>query len=185
MREIVNFQNIESAIQECIANKIDDAIYHIHKQPLVFASKSNDVNYEYCQSHNIDVISSFNMGGTIVSNTGDIDMAIFKQDGWDVGRTLLTKIYEWLANKNINAKVMGNDIIVDEKYKVVSFASINTGDKFIYTCVHISFNPNVELIGNICSKEMIKVPKALTEYGITQQQIIDFIKEVLTNANNI
>lgn len=175
----VEINDIEKELINLSTNKNEDCIYCIHENPLVFRSKNNDVNDEYCIKNNIQICNSFNMGGTIVANTGDIDIAIFKKEGWDIGRNLLQFLCEKLRTYIPNIKVDGNDIITDEKYKVISNASINVGERYIYTCVHISFNPNIELIKNTCNKPMVKIPKGLNSYNISQNYILNIISQFL------
>ena len=81
--------------------------------------------------------------------------------------------------KGLSAKINGNDIIIDELYKVISYASINVGDRIIYTCVHISMNANIEHIKNICRKSMSKIPKGLNYYNVYDYEILNILKNNL------
>lgn len=177
MRELLvdNGIQVQQELQKLIAGKIEDAFYYIHKTPLVIPSKTNDVNVEYCTANNIPIVSAFNMGGTIVANTGDIDIAIFKYNGWNMGKDFLSYLKYNLSKFIPNIKIDGNDLIADNKYKIVSHASINLGSGFIYTVIHISMNPNIEQIQNICSKPMVKIPKGLSDYGFTTHDITTLI----------
>ena len=75
--------------------------------------------------------------------------------------------------------VSAYDFIVDGKYKVASCSSINAGDNFIYTGFHFSVNVNLEHIKNICQKPMVKIPKGLSDYGVTSNQIVEFLSSLL------
>ena len=110
MRKI-EVSEIEKELNYLITNEIEDVMYCIHKKPLVFRSASNDVADDYCIQNNIDVCKSFNMGGTIVANTGDIDMAILLREGWNIGKYFLQHIKKILENKISDLTIDGNDCV--------------------------------------------------------------------------
>lgn len=169
-------KDVEQETIRVLKNKIDNYVaYCIHDGDWVWASKNAEIDRAYCASNNINVSESYNMGGTIVASKGDVDIALFKTDGWDIGEKVLACLKETLQDIVPNLTIAGNDLLIDNQYKVASHASINTGDKLIYTVVHISISPNIELIKNICTKPMIKIPKGLGEYGITGEDIVQFI----------
>lgn len=180
MRKVL-VKDIETELTNLIKNEIEDVIYCIHEQPLVFKSKQAEINNEYCSKNNFEICNSFNMGGIIVANSGDIDMAIMKKDGWKVGENLLAYLKDKLQNKIPNIVIDKNDLLVDGKYKIISYASINANNRLVYTCVHISFNPDINAIENICIKPMTKIPKGLSDYGITRDEIINVIESYIEN----
>lgn len=61
-------------------------------------------------------------------------------------------------------------------YKCFGFATNYLADygKLLTTC-HFTLSVNIDLIKAICTKPMVKVPKGLADYGITQQEVIEFI----------
>ena len=98
---------------------------------------------------------------------------------------------DWLKSKGLNAEYVSNDIVVDG-YKVCGMAITRYG-RIDYTAGFIGINTNLDNIKAICKKPMVKVPKGLSEYGITteeaEQMFLDFCekdasatKEILRNA---
>lgn len=175
----VEVKDIEKELKALIDPRNEGCIYCIHDKPLVFKSKEGIINEYYCEEHCLGICNSFNMGGIIVANTGDINMAIMKDEGWSVGDDLLRKLAAWMYNKGINVSINNNDLLIDDTYKVISYASINANNRLVYTCVHISINPNIEHICNVCMKPMNKIPKGLQEYGITAEEIISEISKIV------
>ena len=172
----VNSENILSELINALNQKYDNFVaYSIENMPIVFRSKSNDVDMDYCNNNNIYVMDSNNFGGTIVSNIGDVDVAIFKREGWNVGVDVLTALKNFLSSK-VQLRMVGNDLLTEQGDKVISYASVNTGDRIIYTVLHISFNPNLEMIKNICSKEMKKTPAGLLQFGVTQDEVVNYLE---------
>lgn len=177
MREIKT-NEIQSELLNLTRTQTEDVIYCVYDNPVVFRSLSNDVNIDYCMQNNITVIDTGNMGGTIVANAGDMGVAILKKEGWTIGADTLNYLCEKLKDRIPNLRVDGNDLIGEENFKLTSYASFNVGNRVIYTIIAISFNPNIEHISNICSKPMNKIPKGLSDYGITREEIVDFINTI-------
>ena len=99
---------------------------------------------------------------------------------WDSGQqakrfrqTFMCKLKNYLTDKGLNCKIAENDLLVDG-YKCGSYMSRNI-DGVIYTAIHISINMDVDLIKSICTKPMVKIPKGLSEFGITTDEIKNFI----------
>lgn len=180
MRKVL-VEDIEKELTSLIQSGTEDIIYCIHEQPLVFKSKQAEINNEYCVNNNYQICNSFNMGGIIVANSGDMDIAIMKKEGWNVGENLLLVLKDKLQSKIPNLSIHSNDLLVDGKYKIISYASINANSRLIYTCVHISFNPDINAIENICTKPMNKIPKGLSEYGVTTEEVVKFLEDLLIN----
>lgn len=173
----VKVKDIEKELLNLFNSKKEDIIWCIHEKPLVFKSKLAQLDELWCINNNVEICNSFNFGGTIISDTNDINAAIMRQDGWSVGQELLALFQQELSNKIPELSIDGNDLLYQEKYKLISYASVNTGEGFIYTCWHISFNPNVDLIQNICTKPMLKVPMGLDKFNITHKDIIDIMQK--------
>lgn len=154
--------------------------YLIVDTPIVLVHRKSQVDEELCQKLGYYVIESFNNGGTIVSNPGDFMIAHFDrpQNGWYA--KFVSYFVNWLKNKGLNAELVNNDILVDG-YKVCG-TCITTYGRVDYTGFAISVNVNLDDIKAICRKPMQKIPKGLSEFGITtedvEQMFIDFCTEV-------
>lgn len=179
IREL-KIENLQKELNEIIANKEECFAYCIPDGNYVFRDKKNQLNETYCNEHNIAIIDAHSMGGAIVMSEGDIEIGIFRHNGWDDLNKFGEALASYLATKINNVKFVDNDIIVDDIYKCAGTYSVNlTGtmeDNFILSACHISINMNLELIKNICTKPMTKIPKGLSDYGITTEQIVNFLK---------
>ena len=60
-----------------------------------------------------------------------------------------------------------------DNYKVASGCECMEGD-FLYMGYQISIYQDIEIIKHACNKPMIKIPKALSEYGITTEEMLSF-----------
>lgn len=136
------------------------------------------VDEELCYSLGYRVQEFLYDGGVIVVEVGDIDIADFGKLGNTFKDDFLTYLTEWLVQRGLNAKFENNDVLVDD-YKVCGAGGRrHTG--IDYTTIHIGINTNVENIGKICTKEMRKIPKGLSEYGITSEDIRKVFTEFCT-----
>lgn len=174
-------QNIIEGFNDIISNKKQCFIYGIPDDKYVFKGTTELCNCEYCQENDIKILPIPNEGGVIVLSKGDVEIGIFKDNGWDVCNNFIKTLCERLIEKVPNIEVVGNDLIIDGKYKCAGSSSRNLGDArkpYIYTAIHISLSVDLELIKHICQKEMKKIPKGLVEYGINTEEIVELIKNI-------
>lgn len=174
----INNKNYLSVFNDTLLNKKERILLGV-ADDFVVLKGNNCINESYCKQNNLDVYKSQHMGGCIVVGRGDVEFNIFRHNGWNDGEYYSKKILEFLKTKIDNIDIKDNDFLVDNIYKVASYSSVNAGGEFIYTGFHFSVNVNLQHIKNICTKPMNKIPKGLSEYDITSQQIIDYIKEML------
>ena len=145
---------------------------------------ANDINLDYCREHNIKAFDLKRSGGAIVHFNGNVGWADIRSNRVpstetlkDIAKEFAKDLADYLKEKNIKATIEGNDITVDG-FKVASGCSINLKPDYKRTFYgfEININCDVELIKNICKKEMVKVPKGLAEYGITTEEIETFVE---------
>lgn len=149
----------------------------------VHTGNENDCNYEYCEQHNIPVYDLHRSGGTIVCCDGTIGVALIAnvENGW-MHNKFTDAFIQFLNSKGINnISVDDNDILVDG-YKVASSVEkrVNENLSMIFGGYLISYDVNLEAIQNICTKQIVKTPRGLVNWGITKQEIIDWVDEYFT-----
>lgn len=174
-------QNIVEGFHNVISNRKQCFVYGIPDNNYVFQGTTAMCDCEYCEENNIKILPIPNEGGVIVLSKGDVEIGIFKDNGWNVCSNYMKELCERLKEKVPNIEIEGNDLIIDGKYKCAGSSSRNLGDAknpYIYTAVHISLSVNLELINHICKKEMIKIPTGLGQYGITTEDLVDIIIDI-------
>lgn len=170
----LNSRNIIDGFNTIINEKKECAVYGIPDKHFVFKGTSDLINLEYCEENQIELLQIPNEGGVIVLSEGDFEIGIFKYNGWDIHTDLIEFFQRELSKTIQNIIVLDNDLIVDNEYKVAGLSSRHLGNNYVYTAMHISVNVDLDLINNICTKEMKKIPKGLSNYGITT----DYIKQL-------
>jgi hypothetical protein len=177
-------RNFMEVLTDAIVNKKEIAYGGIGDEEIVLTGRNNQINDNYCIKNNIRVEHTANEGGTIVVQDGDIEFGFFKYNGFDDGLEVMTRICDKLKETlGDRITINSNDLFVDGKYKVGSYSSVNVGDRLIYTGCHISMSVNIEHIQNICLKEMKKIPKGLSDYGIDVYELYEYIEKVLKEVN--
>ena len=143
--------------------------YVVVERPVAIVHRKSQVDEALCESMGYDVVESYNNAGTIISNEGDVLVGNFAQpeNGWY--DRFIAYFIDWLKAKGLNAVYESNDILVDG-YKVCGMCITRYG-RIDYTGGIISMNVNLEHIKAICRKPMKKVPKGLSDYGITTEEV--------------
>lgn len=137
-------------------------------------------NFDYCEKNNIPCVDIGRRGGTFVVNKGDIGFGyITKGIDNTIGKFIHSKFIEFLKGKGLNVTSNSNDILVDG-YKVFGWASNYYKDfGAIYITAHFTLSVDLELIKNVCTKPMNKVPKGLSDFGLTREDILSFIERTV------
>jgi hypothetical protein len=147
--------------------------------PVAIVHRKTQVDEALCEEMGYEIVESYNNAGTIVSNAGDVLIGHFYEpnNGWY--DRFIAYFLDWLKAKGLNAVYESNDILVDG-YKVCGMCITRYG-RIDYTGGIISVNVNLDHIKAICKKPMKKVPKGLSEYGITSEEVeqmfLDFCKQ--------
>ena len=93
---------------------------------------------------------------------------------------LTERILSALRDKGLKVYFDGNDILVDNLYKIASSGTRRLGD-LLFCTFHISYEVDLELIRQICTKPMVKTPKGFKDYGFTQEDVLNIFLEHVKN----
>lgn len=169
MTREISSQNWVKEVDDYIKSGTHGILWSIQDRPVVLIYRKGQVDESVCDEMGYNIYELFYNGGTIISNGGDVGMAHFGEVNNDWCKRFAEHFTKWLKNKGLNAEITKNDILVDG-YKVVAMCVTRYG-RIDYTCIHIGINTDIEAIKRICKKPMVKVPKGLSEYGITTEEV--------------
>lgn len=143
--------------------------YVVIESPVAIVHRKTQVDEETCKELGYEVVESFNNGGTILANPGDIIFSHLDapDNGWL--HRFADSFIDWLKDRGLNAEKLSNDILVDG-YKVCGLCITRYG-RIDFSSAILGINTNLEHIKAICRKPMQKVPKGLREYGITTEEV--------------
>ena len=159
--------------------------YVVIERPVAIVHRKTQVDHEVCKSLGYEIVESYNNGGTILANQGDIILSHLDapENGWLT--RFAAALTEWLKDKWLNAECVGNDILVDG-FKVCGLCITRYG-RIDFSSAIIGIHTDLDHIKAICKKPMKKVPKGLSEYGITTEEVerwfLDFCEK--EGANEI
>lgn len=143
--------------------------YVVVDSPVVIVHRKTQVDEDVCKELGYEIVESYNNAGTIVSNKGDVLIGHFAQpeNGWY--DRFISHFVSWLRARGLNAEFVSNDIVVDG-HKVCGMCITRYG-RIDYTGGIISMNVNLDHLKAICRKPMQKIPKGLSDYGITTEEV--------------
>ena len=175
----VKSQDAVKTIKDFISNKKYGFAYCIHDEKSVFIAQSDAVNRSLCVELGYNVLETMHTGGVVVVSEGDISVIHFGEIGNSVMHDFAMFLVEKYREKGLNATFDGNDVLIDG-YKISGLSATPYGHTQ-YSTIHIGINTNLDDIKAICTKSMVKVPKGLSDYGITadevEQMFLDFCKK--------
>lgn len=176
-----------------LPNMLTDGQMHIgiceYDKTIVGHGWENDIDREYCRQNNIPILEMNRNGGTIVFCKGAVGSAIIYSNKLYKEFVLVhmaSDFVKWLQHRGLRAELKHNDILIDG-YKVGSGAGYNLPPdyKMTYECLQVSLRQDIDAIQNICRKPMVKMPKGLSEYGITTQEVKKWMTQWLSRYLDI
>lgn len=175
----VTEENVLAEVKRSIDWGLHRKMYMIPVSPMAFVYSEAQIDAEVCANMGYTVYPAFYNGGTILCNKGDLVFAHFgkPENGWIYG--FVDYFVEWLKAKGLNAEYVDNDVLVDG-CKVCGTCITRYG-RIDYTCCFICIDIDLYHIKAICRKPMHKIPKGLSDYGITteevEQMFLDFCEQ--------
>ena len=170
----------EAAVRQVRADGQEACVCSVADAPCAIVGSNGGSNEDAAKCLGILVVHMGNEGGTIVANTGDVDIGIFTNgySGNDIRDRLIGLIAEEVkANSGAEIMLDGNDYMVNGR-KVIGCGS-RMHDGVLYTAMHIAIHSNVELVRKICTKRMSKIPGALSEYGVTTEFVTAALQKAI------
>lgn len=143
--------------------------YVIIESPVAIVHRAYQVDENVCKELGYEIVESFNNGGTILANPGDIIFSHLDTPGNGWLDRFADFFTDWLKARGLNAEKEKNDILVDG-YKVCGLCITRYG-RIDFSSAILSIHINLDHIKAICKKPMVKVPKGLSEYGITTEEV--------------
>lgn len=162
-------------VEKHIKGGIHKIGYVVIESPVAIVHKARQVDEETCKELGYEIVESYNNGGTILANKGDIIFSHLDSPGNGWLDKFATYFVDRLRTKGLNADHTDNDILVDG-YKVCGLCITSYG-RIDFSSAIISLNINLEHIKAICKKPMVKVPKGLSDYGITTEEVEEMFLE--------
>lgn len=157
--------------EECLAGH-EGLIVHVTDSIFVETGAFPTCSTAVCAELGIPVCKAGYLGGSIVCFPGDVSLCEISWGNSSFAPDTVDRAEKWLRDKGLTVTRDGNDVLVDDR-KVISWARATTLQGWCQSVVHFSVSSDEELIRKICTKEMVKRPGALSNYGITAGDILE------------
>ena len=172
--EIYKANNLTEAVElskECLSGH-EGVIIYVSEGPSVLTGAFNTLDRDACKRFGLQIGEAPYHGGTIVNMPGDLSLCITTWGNSEIAREIVDATVEWLEGLGVKVSRNNNDVLADEK-KVISWARTMTISGWCQSVVHFSVGKmNLDLVKEICTKRMVKIPGSLSDYGITADDIL-------------
>lgn len=174
-----NVKIFEDYANECLTGH-EGITIHTAETPCVWVGLLSDMyNLVEIRARNLPVGQGHYYAGAIVNMTGDISVCITTWGLCDKGAEICQAVADILKERGIEVTFDVNDVLADSK-KVASYCSVPQASGWVQTVAHISIGKmDLELVKAICTKPMVKIPGALSEYNITTEDILPIIVDII------
>ena len=156
-------------ITDFISNQKHGVAYCIHDSKSVLFTEENAPDEALCAELGYRLMATKHTGGLVVVGEGDVSVIHFGEIGNDWMHRFAKYLIERYKEKGLDATFDGNDVLVNG-YKI-SGLSATPYEHIQYSTIHIGINTDLDHIKAICKKPMVKVPKGLSEYGVTTEEV--------------
>lgn len=161
----------------------DETAIAVLEQTEVLYNENSGCNLDYCKEHNIKVYKGkINTMGAGVVAKGSMFLTVkrkLKNNNKALSDRFAEALCQYLINKGLpSVRCDNNDIMVDNG-KVASGGEIILNG-FQYMGYQISINQDYDAIKNACVEPSTKIPKALSDFGITTDEMVKFCEDYWT-----
>lgn len=170
---------VTQEVAQILQQQQEACVYVVAEEPCVVVGTNNGADIGRANEIGIRVVNIHHEGGCIVISPGDVDIGLFTEGyyGRDIRDAIINKLIALLSANGLKGEIVDNDLLVNG-CKVVGFGSRMYG-QILYTAIHISVNANLDLIQQICTKPMKKIPGSLSEYGVNTSDVVNILMSQL------
>lgn len=164
-----NCQYAVETITDFISKQKFGVAYCVHDSKSVLFTEGNSIDEALCTEMGYRLMATKHTGGLVVVGEGDVSVIHFGEIGNDWMHRFANYLIERYKDRGLNATFDGNDVLIDG-YKISGLSATPYGH-IQYSTIHIGINTNLDHIKAICKKPMKKIPKGLSDYGITTEEV--------------
>lgn len=168
----ISLKDFEKYHNELIGTKELLLVKHNSEKPLIcyYDGLNYNDNYDY------NKINTGHSGGCYIAFDGDYMVVYFFKEESEIKNFInnvilkfVDKLKELLPDENI--EFTGNDILINGK-------KISGASSSDYAVFFIGYNPDLNVIREVCNKEMLKTPGGLKEY-LSNEQVERILEDII------
>lgn len=162
-------------LKSSLKNHETNMHYVIHDKTTILDGTNTKADYEYIDDHGLEVYFLHTKGGVTVLYEGNLSTGFIGEykSNDKLMHDYIIAFCKWLYGRGLKPVFDGNDLLIDG-YKVCAFSSnYDEATQWGLATITFTVNIDVDLVRAVCNKPMEKVPKGLSEYGITVEDIMN------------
>lgn len=163
-------------LKYCQTYSKEDTFFGVWDETLVHYGFESEFDQEKVMEKGLRTVNLNRKGGAFVTHKGDIAYAHLTRQADRFNQSLGSFLANKLIARGLNVVFRDNDWLIDGK-KFMGTMMYYLGGNFHFYGGHISINVDLDLIKNICLKPMEKEPIGLSEFGITTEQVEEWLHE--------
>ena len=162
----------------------DGVIVNITEKTWCVCGTEHTFREEVCEEAGILLFHAHHLGGSTVVFPGDLSVMEVRRGPSRFGEECLRAVCRYLGeDKGLPVCIDGNDLMLWDRdtktaLKVGSHGSNWVGE-LTESVAHFSINMDLNLVGRVCTKPMVKTPGALGKYGVTAQELWEAVSAVI------
>lgn len=160
-------------------------IENLSDRPKAIYNPGTNFNKQYCKNQNIELVNTQHCGGCIVVFPGDMVLGHYDKHSNFI-EELSNRIETWLQNKLFGNEIRfdNNDLLINGK-KILGMMRLDFVDEeHEFSGLFLSYQSDIDIIKNVCTKKMEKEPIGLKEFGIEKEEIKEFIIRNIEEISN-
>ena len=171
----------EEYANRCLYPGREGCVYHVSPSVSVWTGQLATLDLAACERLGLEVGQGQYLGGSIVNMPGDLGICITTWGNSELAPQIVERMTERLRELG-EVSMDENDILLDGK-KVLSWARATTLQGWCQSVIHCSVGPmNLDLVREICTKPMKKVPGSLGDYGVTAKELWSIAASMIEEA---
>lgn len=160
----IQMDEVTQEVTKMIHTKREDILYCVTDDIYIFNGTSGKINPSVINKYKTFEFGQ--SGGTLVFAPGNIGIGMLQKDDGETAQQLMQGLLNFLIVYGITAQWLGNDIVVEGQYKVISHAQLPLSNGYMFTTIQINLYTTKELVEEVCVKPILKIPRPLSDYGI-------------------
>lgn len=178
----IDVNNAKNRLQEMLQDQGSYVYYVVYDQPSIIIGNRGGVNEKKAQELGLDIINIYHEGSAIVSNIGDVDIAIVSsfEQAKAIQDRFIELLQQYLTDNGYENKMWGNDLLVNDK-KCFSYGS-RIYQNVLYVTMHVSIKNSSNIISQVCLKPCIKQPGGLSFTGLDSDKVIDMLSRAIKDC---
>ena len=160
----------------CIYMQKEDYFYGVWEEAAVHYGKDRQFNLDAAIKNGLKTYDIKKAGGAMVTQPGDICYGCISKTKIAFDDKFVEYLKDKLLSKGLNVTEEKNDLLIDGK-KFLGDMKITLPNGLFFYGGHISYTVNLPLIKEVCTKPMEKVPTGLAEYGLSHEEIEQWVKD--------